>query len=168
MKTFRILPWYFLVLIIGLCVTVMYTTEGMIVSSQTVVGTYALDTGVQVLKTKATEFINSTSKTKRNVYAIFLSDTYQGRTNTTNITNELNKNKTVDYIFFISKDNTKVNMVLKEISASQLSVSNDLIVLTVNSGFKPPMSVTTMYVPAPSTAYTSIKEIVTRFTTSAK
>ena len=169
MKTFKILPWYFLLLMVGLCVA-MSTREGMIVSAETVESTYSPESGVNILKTKADEFLKSTLKTKRNVYLIVTSSTYQGRTNMTKVIAELNKNKTVDYILFISKDNIKMNMILKRIAdtPSQLSATNDLILLTVNPNFKPPMAETQLYTPAPSTAFDSIKGIITRFTTSPK
>jgi hypothetical protein len=167
MKTFRILPWYFLLLILGLCVAIMKTTEGMIVADQLVNATYTKDAGIQLLTTKSNEFINNNAKTKRPLCIIFVSNSYKGRTNMTNVKTELNKNKSVDYILFTSNDDTKANLILQHISMDKLSTQNPvnpLVVLVANGGYKPANPSNQRYV-MDTARFNEIKKIIDKFTT---
>ena len=166
MKTFRILPWYFLLLILGLCVS-MTTREGMIVSDQLVNTTYTHDAGVQLLKTKATEFINNAAKTKRPVCAIFVSDSTKGKINMTNVKSDLNKITTVDYILFTSNDDTKTNVILQSISMEKLSTQNPvtpLVVQVANGGYKTYNPANQMYV-SDKKRFDEVKKIIDKYTT---
>jgi len=167
MKTFRILPWYFLLLILGLCVAIMTTTEGMLVENEQVVNSsYTHDAGITLLKKRAGDFIANTAKTKKPMCAIFVSDSYKTR-NMTNVRNDLNKNTKVDYLLFTSYDDTKTNVILQSISEAKLSAQNPvnpLVVLVANGAYKPTSNPNQTYI-GDTTRFNEVKKIIDKYTT---
>lgn len=167
MKTFRILPWYFLLLILGLCVAIMTTTEGMLVDNEQVVNSsYTHATGIALLKKRASEYINNAAKTKKPMCAVFVSDSYKTR-NMTKVRDDLNKNTKVDYLLFTSYDDTKTNVILQSISVAKLSAQNPvnpLVVLVANGAYKPTSNPNQTYI-GDTTRFNEVKKIIDKYTT---
>jgi hypothetical protein len=126
MKTLRILPWYFLLLIIGLCAA-MSTREGMTVKH--VDDDATVDSVVQFLKDKFNESVS-----KKDLRLIVVSDkitTYHG---------------TKHDIILKSKNDTKTNLILSKISKGYLD--GDTMILIANKKYEPYMYSNEMFIPA--------------------
>ena len=120
MKTFNILPWYFLLLIIGLCASVMVTTEGM-----TREETVFEETPVDVLTTMTLPAI--------------LLVVAQRNLNTSKVTDVKNliaiKFPNMNIKVFNSMNDKKANEFLKNISIEQLTSTTGSVVLKPNSAY---------------------------------
>ncbi len=150
MKTFRILPWYFLLLIIGLCAA-MSTREGMTVVLKTVDENYVVDSCVQLLKDNFNKYLSKTE----DLHVIIISDKI---TIPYHIVNNFNFKSKRKYIILISKNDTKTNLILSKISKSYLY--GDKMILTANKKYEPYMYSNEMFIPAEEDIINEVNSIL--------
>jgi hypothetical protein len=120
MKTFSILPWYFLLLIVGLCASVMVTTEGM-TQEKSVMGTTPID----VLSAETSPAI-----------LIVVAQRNIGTTKVDDFKNAVGvKYPNMNIKVFNSTNDARTNEFLQIISTEKITATYGFVILKPNSAY---------------------------------
>lgn len=150
MKTFRILPWYLLLLMIGLCAAIS-TREGMTVAVKDIDAEYTVNSGVQLLKNKFNEYFSK----DKDLHVVVISDSISSRLNP-NVVNAFKGKR--NYIVLNSKDDTKTNAILAHVSEND--IHGDKMLLTANTNYETHMYSTKMFIPATNSIVKEVNAII--------
>jgi hypothetical protein len=168
MKTYRILPWYFLLLIVILCGAVMLsTTEGM-VTTQIIdkSETGEADNTIRMLIEKSNEEIR---KKKSVFHVLVVSEKFRNYSKNSynlSIDKAVKDLKTKlpkdDILLLISDNDKKTNNILSRISNVQLS--NNIVMINCNKQYKSSMDNSKRYDLSPPDKTAIAKEVIRKRT----
>jgi hypothetical protein len=131
MKTFNILPWYLLLLIVVFCVAIMNTTEGM--DNFTIKDNTTMDDVTKKLNAKGTKHL---IPKKSNVKVVVLSKNTTSSIYKEKLANKFRQLDNMDIQLLFSKSDDTTNKILKQISTNTLN-NKDFILLEPNPGYIP-------------------------------
>ena len=162
MKTYSILPWYYLLLLVVLCAAILPTTEGMVIKS-TIYSTSPITTSVQALKNKQKIEIK---KTNSDYIVVILPEKYSSSVNISKLTTDLYKLTSYTFALYLSKNDAKMNSILKEISNLTITPSSKALTMKINRAYTTNMTTNKMYIAGPTSVTNSIQNSVDKYRTT--